>query len=131
MQSGRFRIIILKFYHVTFVALQRRNSYNHHLINVSKKKFNSSAQGIGEDIAVVRICNVSDPVDLDVFNDYMMHHDFQHLRNHARELSVTSYTQFFFFFNNEKSNVFRIVFRWNGVQASKINEAFVARFNPE
>ncbi|XP_043267103.1 uncharacterized protein [Venturia canescens] len=42
---------------------------------------------IREDISVVRICNVSDPVDLDVFNDYMMHHDFQHLKNHAGELS--------------------------------------------
>jgi len=47
----------------------------------------ANAAGIREDIAVVRICNATDPVDLDVFNAYMMHHDFESLESHSTELS--------------------------------------------
>ncbi|XP_011296922.1 uncharacterized protein [Fopius arisanus] len=44
----------------------------------------SSESAIREDMAVVRICNASDPIDVHIFNDYMMHHNFNHLENQAQ-----------------------------------------------
>lgn len=42
-----------------------------------------------EDLAIVRICNATDSVDINILNDYMINHDFDNLENHQlRQLSV-------------------------------------------
>ncbi|XP_044007328.1 uncharacterized protein LOC122851892 [Aphidius gifuensis] len=41
-----------------------------------------------EDLAIVRICNATDSVDISILNDYMLNHDFNTLENHQlRQLS--------------------------------------------
>lgn len=41
-----------------------------------------SSSAIMEDLAIVRICNTTDSVDISILNDYMLNHDFNHLENY-------------------------------------------------